>query len=94
MAIHGKLPLICCVSVSILTLTGSVLAQNNKFIDYYSITNLAELKVVDSLYADALITYESGFKLVPFPFAHDYYNAAVCAVLVRTLINPSTFLIN
>lgn len=92
MTIIAKSTFLCCIGVIILTFTSPVLAQNNKFIDYYTITNRAELQVVDSLYAEALTTYESGFKLVPFPFAHDYYNAAVCAVLSKNTDKAFYFL--
>ncbi|TPE45191.1 hypothetical protein [Pontibacter mangrovi] len=48
---------------------------------YHPKINKAELLVVEGQYEEALEAYEQAFDAVPSPFARDYYNAAICALL-------------
>lgn len=50
---------------------------------YYPLVNKAELSILNRDYKAALEHYEQAFKAVPTPFARDYYNAAVCAMLLK-----------
>ncbi|AKD02497.1 hypothetical protein POKO110462_12300 [Pontibacter korlensis] len=50
---------------------------------YHPVINHAELRVVKGKYEEALQAYEQAFASVPSPFARDYYNAAICAVLLQ-----------
>lgn len=47
---------------------------------YHPVINVAELKIVEGNYEEALAAYRQAFASVPSPFARDYYNAAVSAV--------------
>ena len=49
---------------------------------YHPIINEAELAIVDTNYHEALSFYNEAFANVEKPFAKDYYNAAICAVLI------------
>ena len=51
--------------------------------DYYPLINKAEISILEKDYAAALSLYQQAFKAVPTPFARDYYNAAVCAMLLK-----------
>jgi hypothetical protein len=73
--------LLCFLFIFGVAYINNAFAQNNRYVEYYKIINKAELKIVDSLYNEALKIYESAFKAVSFPYANDFYNAAVCAVL-------------
>ncbi|MBA4850344.1 hypothetical protein [Emticicia sp. BO119] len=48
---------------------------------YHPIINEAELAIVDTNYHEALSFYNEAFTNVEKPFAKDYYNAAICAIL-------------
>ena len=54
-------------------------SQNNKYLDYYSNINKAELLILDSNYVESCFFYKKAFKTVPVGFGKDYYNAAICA---------------
>ena len=47
---------------------------------YDSLVNQAELKIVDSNYRQALEFYIRAFREKQYHFAHDLYNAGVCAI--------------
>ncbi|MBF9255233.1 hypothetical protein I2I11_18190 [Pontibacter sp. 172403-2] len=51
--------------------------------DYYPVINEAELSIIEQDYAAALNAYQYAFAAVPSPFARDYYNAAICALLLQ-----------
>lgn len=51
--------------------------------DYYPVINQAELSIVEQDYTAALNAYQYAFAAVPLPFARDYYNAAICALLLQ-----------
>lgn len=51
--------------------------------DYYPVINQAELSIIEQDYAAALNAYQYAFAAVPSPFARDYYNAAICALLLQ-----------
>lgn len=51
---------------------------------YFPLINKAELSILEKDYAAALQLYEQAFQAVPSPFARDYYNAAVCAMLLKS----------
>jgi hypothetical protein len=68
----------------ILNLASCFYAQNVNYVKYYKTINRAELKIVDSLYHDALMVYDSAFSMVPKPFGKDYHNAALCAILASS----------
>ncbi|NDK54718.1 hypothetical protein [Pontibacter fetidus] len=48
---------------------------------YHPVIHEAELLVIAKDYSAALAKYRDAFKAVKEPFARDYYNAAVCAML-------------
>jgi len=48
---------------------------------YHPLIQEAESEIVEQDFADALALYEKAFAAVPEPFAIDYYNAAVSALL-------------
>ncbi|WP_439880472.1 hypothetical protein ACSX1A_15100 [Pontibacter sp. MBLB2868] len=50
---------------------------------YHPAINEAEINIVQEDYSAALAAYQLAFSEVPDPFARDYYNAAVCALLVN-----------
>ncbi|MCC9136425.1 hypothetical protein ACFSKU_06195 [Pontibacter silvestris] len=50
---------------------------------YHPVIHQAEASILNKDYTTALAYYQQAFALVPVPFARDYYNAAVCAVLVN-----------
>jgi hypothetical protein len=50
---------------------------------YHPVIHEAEQLVVAKDYKAALDKYKDAFKAVPEPFARDYYNAAVCAMLTE-----------
>ncbi|MFD2248595.1 hypothetical protein [Pontibacter ruber] len=50
---------------------------------YYPTINQAELSILAKDYAAASELYKQAFAAVPEPFAKDYYNAAVCAMLLQ-----------
>jgi hypothetical protein len=50
---------------------------------YHPIINQAELSILAKDYAAASDFYKQAFAAVPVPFAKDYYNAAVCAMLLQ-----------
>ncbi|MCX2741374.1 hypothetical protein [Pontibacter anaerobius] len=50
---------------------------------YHPVINQAELLIVDGKYEEALQAYHEAFEAVPSPFARDYYNAAICALLLQ-----------
>jgi hypothetical protein len=67
-----------------------VLVAGNVFADevdytkvYYPVINNAELSITQGDYSVALAYYREAFEAVGNPFARDYYNAAVCAMLVN-----------
>ncbi|WP_347159589.1 hypothetical protein [Pontibacter chitinilyticus] len=51
--------------------------------EYYPVIHKAEMEVIYQNYAAALADYQLAFSSVPSPFAHDYYNAAICALLLQ-----------
>lgn len=51
--------------------------------DYYPVINEAERSITEQDYAAALNAYQYAFAAVPSPFARDYYNAALCALLLK-----------
>ncbi|MEJ8758563.1 hypothetical protein WG947_16230 [Pontibacter sp. H259] len=50
---------------------------------YYPLVNEAEMLLLAKDYNGALEKYKTAFKTVPEPFARDFYNAAVCAMLTE-----------
>jgi hypothetical protein len=58
-----------------------VYAQEVDYRNYYKAINRAELRIVDSLYSDAINIYDSAFSMVAKPFGKDYHNAALCACI-------------
>ncbi|ARS36634.1 hypothetical protein [Pontibacter actiniarum] len=50
---------------------------------YHPVINQAELRIVEKDYQQALEAYKQAFASVPSPFARDYYNAAVTALLLH-----------
>lgn len=50
---------------------------------YHPVIHEAELLVLTKDYSAALDKYKDAFKAVQEPFARDYYNAAVCAMLTE-----------
>lgn len=48
---------------------------------YHPLIQEAELLVLSKDYTAALDKYKLAFKAVPDPFARDYYNATICAIL-------------
>lgn len=50
---------------------------------YHPLVNEAELQIVEQDFASALQLYNQAFAAVPEPFAIDYYNAAVSAMLAE-----------
>src|SRR5882672_7729778 len=67
--------IISCTSITVLA--------SNDYLQYYKLTNQAELEIVDSSYAKALHYYEEAFTKVDYSFARDHYNAALCAYLIE-----------
>ena len=59
-----------------------VYSQEDDYRNYYKTINRAELKLVDSLYNNAIAIYDSAFSMVTKPFGKDYHNAALCASIV------------
>ena len=51
--------------------------------DYYPVINEAELSITEQDYTAALNAYQYAFAAVSSPFARDYYNAAICALLLQ-----------
>ncbi|MEJ8803565.1 hypothetical protein [Pontibacter sp. H249] len=65
-------------------MTVSTFADNIDYTkEYHPLINKAELSIVEQDFAAALELYQQAFKAVPAPFARDYYNAAVCAMLLK-----------
>lgn len=62
--------------------SGNCFAQGDFTRIYHPIINSAELAIVDTNYYEALDYYKAAFDNVKKPFAKDYYNAAICAVMV------------
>ncbi len=60
----------------------NVYSQEVDYRNYYKTINRAELKIVDSLYNDALTIYDSAFSIVAKPFGKDFHNAALLAIIV------------
>ncbi|NVN95013.1 MAG: hypothetical protein HXX18_06990 [Bacteroidetes bacterium] len=58
-------------------------SQNKNYSEYYKLTNQAELKIVDSSFADALMIYQSAFNKFKNNFGQDIYNACLCAILSK-----------
>lgn len=58
-----------------------VYSQEVDYRNYYRTINRAELKIIDSLFNDAMNVYDSAFSMVAKPFGKDYHNAALCAML-------------
>ena len=56
-------------------------SQTVDYRNYYRTINRAELRIVDSLYNDAIAIYDSAFSMVVNPFGKDYHNAALCAII-------------
>lgn len=56
--------------------------ERNKVKAYYTFKNLAELKIVDSAYNEALGLYKQAFRN-KFPNPHDLYNAFVLSYLLK-----------
>jgi len=54
-------------------------SKENNYINYFEITNKAELAIVDSLYGDALNLYKEAFNLNIKPLTRDLKNAMYCA---------------
>ncbi len=52
---------------------------------YDSLINQAELKIVDSNYRQSLELYQRAFRQKQYHFAHDLYNASVCAIEIGDL---------
>lgn len=50
---------------------------------YHPLIHAAELQIVEQEFANALQLYKQAFAAVPEPFAIDYYNAAVSAMLAE-----------
>jgi hypothetical protein len=61
----------------------TVYSQEADYRNYYKTINRAELKIVDSLYNDALTRYDSAFSIVAKPFGKDFHNAALLAIIIR-----------
>lgn len=61
----------------------TILARANDYLQYYQLINQAELKIVQSSYAEALGLYEFSFSKVEYVFAKDAFNAATCAYLIN-----------
>lgn len=66
----------------LITVSTSADATSPDFVEvYHPAVHQAELSILDKDYATALAYYQQAFAKVPTPFARDYYNATVCAVL-------------
>ncbi|WP_242923717.1 hypothetical protein [Pontibacter liquoris] len=64
--------------------TATAVAQTPDYVKvYHPVINQAELSIVAEAYGPALEAYQQAFAAVPSPFARDYYNAAICALLVQ-----------
>ncbi|PRY07831.1 hypothetical protein CLV24_12221 [Pontibacter ummariensis] len=50
---------------------------------YHPTIQRAELAILNEQYGEALNAYQQAFEAVPSAFARDYYNAAVCAMLLE-----------
>lgn len=57
--------------------------QNTNFKDYYKHCNQAELKIIDSSFAEALAIYQSSFKQFENNYGQDIHNACLCAILSK-----------
>lgn len=55
--------------------------------EYYSLTNKAELAIVDSNYTEAIEFYSRAFSFKANAFKKDIYNQALCAVLIKDYRN-------
>ncbi|MFD2512727.1 hypothetical protein ACFSRY_02505 [Pontibacter locisalis] len=65
-------------------LTGPAFAETPDYTKvYHPIINEAEKNILQKDYQAALAAYQLAFSEVPSPFARDYYNAAVCALLTK-----------
>ncbi|GAB3202645.1 hypothetical protein ABID22_002737 [Pontibacter aydingkolensis] len=72
------------VALFFVLLAGNVFASETDYTKvYHPVINKAELSILQKDYAGALALYREAFKVVPAPFARDYYNAAVCAMLLK-----------
>ncbi len=59
------------------------LAAPDYITEYHPAIHQAELSITDQDYAAALNAYQYAFAAVPTAFARDYYNAALCALLLN-----------
>ncbi|WP_163916876.1 hypothetical protein [Pontibacter burrus] len=72
------------VFLLLLLLAHPVLASKPDYIKvYHPVVHEAEMLVLSKDYKAALNKYRQAFDAVNEPFARDYYNAAVCAVLAE-----------
>ena len=76
----------------VLLAVGALANESDYTKDYYPLVNKAELSILESNYSEALELYQEAFKAVPTPFARDYYNAAVCAMLLENKKQSLTYL--
>ncbi len=75
---------ICLPFIILILFNSSVLADEIDYTKvYHPLINNAELSITQGDYAVALAYYREAFAAVPTSFVRDYYNAAICAVLVN-----------
>lgn len=67
------------ILISIILVSFTIPSYGQNYINYYTIINKAEVKIVTSEYEKSLDLYQKAFKLVKHPFSKDLYNASLCA---------------
>lgn len=66
-------------------------SQNN-YLSYHKLIYLAEGKILDEKYSDALNIYDSTFAIYEKKFSKDIYNAAICAAILDDKIKSKKYI--
>jgi hypothetical protein len=71
------------ISLFLILISLSFRLAAQDYIKYHLKIREAENLIIKNNLEDAVLTYDTAFKMIPIPFGRDYYNASVCNVKTK-----------